>query len=287
MHGASGLRHGAEQGKTPTMDDSHARTSSAVTWFGMVPGSVPLVLLHGFTGSPASWSDVVCALPGSRTIAALSLPGHHPAMIVRHGFEANVDAVAEVLAMVSDGGVRASPCHLVGYSLGARVALSLAVRHPALVLGLTLVGVHPGLHSQTERAERVAADARLAALLRAGGVDAFVRAWEAQPLFATQARASAHALAAQRRIRRAHDPEALAQSLEHLGLGVMPSYRDALARIRVPVTLVTGELDVKFSGLARELAAQAPGVSLALVPACGHNPLLEQPAALAALIEPM
>jgi 2-succinyl-6-hydroxy-2,4-cyclohexadiene-1-carboxylate synthase len=220
--------------------------------------------------------------PG-RSPAGKALPGHHPGSPVVPGFEANVDAMARALEAAGLVG-----CDLVGYSLGGRAALGLALRHPHLAATLTVIGAHPGLDHDQERRRRIEQDRAWIALLRERGLAAFLAAWEQQPLFATQQRLGAAALAEQQRIRAHHDPEALAQSLEHMGLGAMPAYGPRLAELAMPVTWIAGALDEKFSGVARAAAEQlvqaGRDVRLALVPGSGHNVPLEQPAALAALL---
>ena len=256
--------------------------SPVLHWFHTAPGfdRAPLVLLHGFTGAPPSWDRVVAALPAAYPAAALALPGHHPAAPVATGFAANVDWVAEQLTRA-----RLDGCHLVGYSLGARAALGLALRHPSIPVRLTLIGVHPGLDAAAERARRIDSDRGWIELLRTRGGRAFVDAWERIPLFATQEqRAPAAARVRQREIRLGHDPEGLARSLEHMGLGVMPYQGDRLAELAMPVTLVAGARDQKFANLARMAAARMARACVELVPDCGHNLLLEAPAAVATTI---
>lgn len=260
--------------------------SAALYWFGRVSRGRPLVLLHGFTGAPASWQPLVDALHGqaaSRAAVAVALPGHHPGSLVVPGFEANLDAMARALEAA---GLVA--CDLVGYSLGGRAALGLALRHPHLAATLTVIGAHPGLEHEPDRRRRVGQDHAWIALLREQGLAAFLAAWEQQPLFATQQQLAPGALAQQQRIRAGHDAEALARSLEHMGLGAMPAYGPRLAELAMPVTWIAGALDEKFASVARaaveQLVQAGRDVRLALVPGSGHNVPLEQPAALAALL---
>jgi len=244
-------------------------TNELVHWFRR-GDSVPVVLLHGFTGSAASWTGVVDAMTSDH-VAAIHLPGHHPAAPVAAGWGANIDWLAATLRAAG-----IDSCRLVGYSAGARAGLGLCVRHPALVTDALLIGVHPGLDSDAARAERRGADARWIEILRRDGMAAFVAEWEALPIFATQ---SAAAVAAQRPIRAGHDPAALAASLEHMGRACMPDCRTAFANLRPPMRVAAGEHDETFRALAREVVA-APIV----IAGCGHNPVVEAPAAVAALI---
>ncbi len=185
---------------------------------------------------------------------------------VRDGWDGNLAAIAEAIA----------GCDVaVGYSLGARVVLGL-VATGRCVRGV-LIGCNPGL-DEAERDARRASDAGWARVLRTEGVTAFTDAWQAQPLFASQARAPADRLAARRARRLALDPEQLARSLEAMGLAEMPDYRAVFPRDRV--ALIAGADDAKYVAIARSLRAP----SLELIDGCGHDPTLEQPAVLAAAI---
>lgn len=234
----------------------------------------PLLLLHGFTGSPASWDLVIEHLPGR---AAL-----RPALL---GHEASSDATSfddEVDRLAGLAG--SEPVHLAGYSLGARLALGILARHPERVARATLVSVHPGLTSDAERAERRLADGRWIEILENQGLDAFVSAWGAQPLFASQRALSPHLRERRQAERRGHAASELARSLRITGLAEMPDYRPALRAVRAPVTLLTGELDAKFSALAGELLRHLPAARHRIVPGAGHDLLLERPDLVAAAI---
>ena len=189
----------------------------------------------------------------------------------------SLDRVAAAVDAAGAGAV-------VGYSLGARVALGLlaAGRAPAAVL----IGVSPGLTGADERRARAVADAAWAARLRAHGTAAFADAWETLPMFATQARAPASRRAARRARRLALDPEGLACSLETLGLAQMPDYRAALAGAARAgrAHLVVGADDARYLAMARELVAECPGLGLDVIPDSGHDPTLEQPGGLARVL---
>ena len=224
-------------------------------------------LIHGFCGHTSSWDEVIAAWPLATAPRAIALPGHGDGP-VRATWDENLDAIAAAIR----------GCDVaVGYSLGARVALGL-VATGRCGRGV-LIGVNPGI-ADADRAARRAFDAAWAQLLRTDGIAAFVDRWEAQPLFATQARAPAARLAARRRRRLAHDPEQLARSLEVMGLAEMPAYWNAVPAHRDRLALIAGADDAKYTAIARSL----PAASFEIIVDAGHDPTLEQPAALAAAI---
>ncbi|MBA3540172.1 MAG: alpha/beta fold hydrolase [Deltaproteobacteria bacterium] len=222
-------------------------------------------LIHGFAGGAHVWDDVIASWRGAPPPIAITLPGHGAGPVLPT-WEANLDAIA---AQVADADV------VVGYSLGARIALGLVEsgRSPRAIL----IGVNPGI-AQEARAERRASDAAWAQLLRARGVEIFVDAWQAQAMFDSQARFTARR--AERRKRRlALDREQLARSLEVMGLAEMPDHRADVARCADRLVAIVGADDAKYVAIARELP-----IPLLTIPSCGHDPTLEQPAALAVAI---
>lgn len=241
----------------------------------------PVAFLHGFTGSPRSWDGVAARLPAGSRLHAPWLLGHGSPSVEAPGlstFAEEVDRLAANLRLL-DG-----PLHLVGYSLGARLALGLLVRHGELFAAATLVGAQPGLATEDERGERQRADAVLSRMLTEQGLEAFVSHWETLPLFRTQQDLPATDRAARRGERLGHTAQGLARSLAVTGLGVMPDHREALTSVTVPTLLVAGELDVKFTALARGLASTWPAARVAIVPGAGHDVGLEDPGHLARLI---
>ncbi len=241
----------------------------------------PLVLLHGFTGAPASWDPVLERLDAPDAFAP-SLLGHDgtPGPADVQGWDDELDRVARLVRHRFD-----RPATLAGYSLGGRVALGLLVRHPELFAGAMLIGASPRLADPAEREARRSEDAARARLLEREGLPAFVAAWEALPLFRTQSVLDRDVLERQRAVRLAHDPAGLARSLRVLSLAAMPDYRAALHRVAVPAHVVAGEADAKFRALATEMAAELPRARITIVAGAGHNVVLERPAEIARLLQ--
>ncbi|RKG65911.1 2-succinyl-6-hydroxy-2,4-cyclohexadiene-1-carboxylate synthase [Corallococcus sp. CA054B] len=238
-------------------------------------GPHTLLALHGFTGSGASFEHLRPLLGRSVRMVAVDLPGHGrtplPERVGRDGFLETVDAVVQ-LARELGGHV-----DLLGYSQGARVALGAAVRAPECFGRLIMESGSPGLHRRQERSERREADAKLVDFIRTKGVDAFVERWEALPLFDGLRRLPEPEQAALRERRKACTADGLAGALETLGLGVQPDYWPELHRQRLPTLLLTGEQDVKFTNLARRMAAELPVVWRHAFAGVTHAPHLEAP----------
>jgi len=242
----------------------------------------PIVLIHGYAGHATSWR-AVRELLRSRAgdeVVAITAFGHEPTMPPSATI-AFADEVARLAAIVRGLG---RPARVCGYSMGGRLTLGLLATAPELVESAVIVGAHPGLTSEDDRRARREADAVWIGVLEKEGIEAFADKWQAQALFATQARLAPERLAEQRAIRVAHDPKALALAMESLGLAAMPSYWNALQDIVCPVELVVGGLDAKFDALARRMSERIPGARVVVVDDVGHNVPLENPEAVAALL---
>ncbi len=227
------------------------------------------LLVHGFAGTPLSWAEIVPRLRGNASAPAL--PGHNfPAL---PSFAGYVDWLIAEVALLP------RPIHLVGYSAGGRIVAGALAKGVACDAA-TLISTNLGLGSAPERDQRAASDAVWSALLRERGIDAFIDAWEAQPLFASQAALPDDRRAWQRMARESLNPNALADAMDALSLARMPDLREPVSRVTVPWQMVVGALDAKFVAASRALGA--PHVEE--LADCGHNPLLEAPEALAAAL---
>jgi 2-succinyl-6-hydroxy-2,4-cyclohexadiene-1-carboxylate synthase len=256
----------------------------------------PLVLLHGLFGGPTSFEPVLAEMH-SRFQAFCPTLSYHEAATGLHtrlqdrskgetnevSFLDEVDRLAaRVMTEFSE-----KPVTLVGYSLGGRIALSMAIRHAPLVRKLVLISSRRGLDTPSEREARVASDDGWARRLEHSGFEGFFEAWWAQPVFASLARLPDAVLERETRARQALDPKRLATALRRFSLGVQPDYRGEVRRLSVPTLLVVGGLDTKFVALSHELAGELPNGRTIVVENAGHHLLLEAPAALARIMDPI
>jgi 2-succinyl-6-hydroxy-2,4-cyclohexadiene-1-carboxylate synthase len=168
----------------------------------------------------------------------------------------------------------------LGYSMGGRILLHLAVLRPDLVERLVLIGATGGIDDADQRAARRRADEALAAHLEDVGVEAFLDEWLAQPLFAGLAPE-----AAARAERATNTVDGLAASLRRAGTGTQEPLWDRLHEIEVPVLVLAGVDDAKFSAVATRLGRSiGPSATVALVPRAGHSAHLECPADTASIV---
>jgi 2-succinyl-6-hydroxy-2,4-cyclohexadiene-1-carboxylate synthase len=239
----------------------------------LVPESV--VLLHGFSGTRRAWDGVTSLLDRERyRPIALDLPGHGQAV----GWEPPITfagCVEHVLAAAPEGFA------LCGYSLGGRIALHVALAAPDRVRRLILVSSTAGIQEPAERAARRTADHRLAADLEAGGLEEFIARWRAQQLFAGEPPEAARLA---REDQRRNCAGALADVLRGVGTGEMAPLWERLAELTMPVTVLVGEGDAKFTALGRRMVARLADAKLVAIPG-GHNLPLENPQGLARALD--
>lgn len=234
----------------------------------------PLVLLHGFTQTGASWDGVRGALDlEDRQVLTPDQRGHGTASDERPILLPAM--AADAMAAVSGGGELA----LGGYSMGGRAALLAAIASPGRVSHLALISTTAGIEDDAQRAARARADEELAARIEEIGVEAFADEWGETPLFRDQ---SAEVAAAARADRLHNEAAGLAASLRGAGTGRMGPLWGALGALTMPVLVLTGERDEKFTALGERLTAALPDAEHVVVPGAGHQLPLEAPDAVAA-----
>ncbi len=246
------------------------------------PHRPAILFMHGFLGSSADWADTISALDERFYCVAPDLPGHGASLGLPPEYY-TIEGTTRALLDLLDG-LEISRAALAGYSMGGRMALYLALRHPERCSRLFLESASPGVVDAAEREARRVADEERARRLESGDFEGFLADWYRQPLFASLSR---HEGLVQKIIeaRRRNDPAELARSLRGMGAGSQPSLWEVLAGLQVPTLAVAGALDEKYAGISRRMAVLNPGMRTAVVPGAGHNIHLEAPEAYLALLQ--
>lgn len=230
----------------------------------------PLILLHGFTQTNRSWDPFIEFLDPHWTIIRVDLPGHG---LSNHA-DANLNQTAELVASTCGQGF------YLGYSMGGRVALHVALQHPQLTSSLALIGATPGIEDEHEREERRHADEELADSIERDGVAKFINRWLANPMFDRLPK-TATDIADRNR----NTATGLARSLRHVGTGTQRPLWPQLPTLKMPTAVIAGAEDHKFATIARKMtSAIGSNAKLHLVAEAGHTAHLEQPSAVSAII---
>jgi 2-succinyl-6-hydroxy-2,4-cyclohexadiene-1-carboxylate synthase len=232
-----------------------------------------LVLLHGFTQNGECWGRFADLLSTDREMVRVDLPGHGKWSAVRADLSESADLIAD------DCGAG----DYLGYSLGGRVLLHLAMARPDAVARAVLIGASPGIDDPVQRTARVESDEVLARQL--DGADRvelgqFLRRWLSGPLFSGLTPETSFVEA-----RLDNDPAGLASSLRLCGTGVQEPLRERLGSIGMPVLVLAGELDEKFTAIGRDLADRiGDNATFRTVRRAHHACHLEEPEETATIV---
>lgn len=225
----------------------------AVRWGGRSPkGSQQVMALHGFTGDADDFAPFAEHAYDDTSWHALDLVGHGmsdaPEDVVYYTPDAHIRHLES-----AEQALQLKDYVLIGYSMGGRAALHYALERPDNIKALVLIGATPGLCDPDERKQRRKSDAALAEHLQHTNLEAFLDEWQETPIISTQKniRPELRDAMLQRRKRNRH--LGLANSLRGFGTGSMPILWGRLSELNIPVLLVTGSDDPKFSSIAHRM----------------------------------
>jgi len=230
-------------------------------------------MLHGFTHTGRSWDGLTRALGQRYRPLAPDIRGHGASSAMA---PINLESVIGDLSRLAP-----ATFTLAGYSMGGRIALHAAFALADRIDRLVLIGASPGIADPSEREARRAADEQLAAEIERSSIEDFVRRWAATPVLSGQ---PPEVVAAAYADRLRSTPVGLARALRGLGTGALPPLWERLGELRMPVALVVGERDGKFTATARRIADAMAAAELVVVSGAGHAVHLEAPAAVAEVI---
>jgi 2-succinyl-6-hydroxy-2,4-cyclohexadiene-1-carboxylate synthase len=225
------------------------------------------VLLHGFLGSSLDWQQVCEYLPPNRQYIALDLPGHGLASDIRlaptSGFQQCTQLIAATLKKLN-----ISRCHLVGYSLGGRIALHYALQAPQQIASLVLESAHSGLATAEQRISRQQTDKLWAQRFSQQPLVQVLHDWYQQAVFSSLNEKQAAALI---KVRSDNNGKALAAMLDSTSLARQDNLIAGLAAFNCPCIYITGAQDQKFFSLASQLDKAVPQLKLVIFKNAGHN----------------
>lgn len=246
-------------------------------YFTKTGSGPPLLLLHGFTGCTRNWEPLVPHLAQSHTVIIVDLPGHGQTGPLSDIQSYRMETIAAELVQLMDG-LGHAQFDLLGYSMGGRLALYMAVHYPEKINKLVLESASPGLKTAEEREARSAADDTLAERIEREGIESFVNFWESISLWESQKSLSDASKDNLRQIRLSNNPAGLANSLRGMGTGQQPSLWPQLKSMQIPTLLITGEHDSKFCAIAAQMGQLIPNSQHQTIPQAGHTVHLEKPA---------
>jgi 2-succinyl-6-hydroxy-2,4-cyclohexadiene-1-carboxylate synthase len=223
----------------------------------------PLVLLHGFLGSPGDWNLFRGRFADYDLIT--------PQLPVAATWD---ESIVELNRQIPRGSF------IGGYSMGARLALGCVVAAPERFRGLALISGNPGIEP-SERQDRLQHDLNVARTLEDGDFVEFLRDWYRQPLFENLNDVQIQRLILQKS---SSDPAYQARLLRANSVARQPNYWNALRHLHVPLLAIAGALDRKYAEIARRVGRDSACARCELISNCGHNVPFEQPERLVQLL---
>ena len=231
-----------------------------------------ILALHGFTGCGADFEPLAHELGGKWHCPAL--PGHGPKPQLDCSPQATLECINQELThhhlTITKQKI------LLGYSMCARAALLHATDHPEAWDALILISGNPGIKDETDRANRRIADAELADSIERIGMQAFLEFWQETPLIRSQKKIPADLAISMQANRLKNTSSGLAKSLCQFGQGSMANLWPKLDKLAMPLLLITGERDKKYTNIAQRMRTVLPQACHVTIQDASHMPHLEQ-----------
>ncbi|TYG79762.1 hypothetical protein ES288_D02G162700v1 [Gossypium darwinii] len=280
------------------LDSNDFSFSVNVQEIGQRNNGSTILFLHGFLGTNEEWVPIMHAISGSARCISVDLPGHGATKIKNCGDDKaalrsllSIEIIADLLLKLIEH-VTPDKVTLVGYSMGARIALYMALKFSDKIEGAVILSGSPGLEDAVARKIRRAKDDSKARSIVTHGLQLFLNTWYSGGLWKSL---RSHPYFNHIVVRRSvHDDlQGLARVLSGLSPGRQPSLWEDLKHCKVPLMLVVGENDEKFKRVALKMwheighdrdDAVSKLHQMVVVPSCGHAVHLENPLPIIRLV---
>ena len=243
----------------------------------MPAGGNHVVLLHGWASHVQVFRGLALALGKNFQVQVMALPG----------YEGTASCTPYTLDRITDTLAANAPkhCSVVGWSLGAQVALTWAQRAPGQVQRLALIAATPCFTQRADWPQAVTTTVmrQFTAQIKRDSVSVLRR------FVALQSLGDKHAVRVAHKLRTALFTHALPDlAVLESGLEILRTadLRDALTSIRQPTLVLHGEHDAITPCAAGEVLSQAlPHARLHKIAGAGHAPFLSNPVDVATKLQ--
>jgi len=232
---------------------------------------VPILFIHGFTGSSKLWSETRKKL--NCPSIAIDVPGHGKSIF--NDLETNYsykDFRSELYLSLKK--INVEKIHLCGYSMGGRLAVSFAQRYPEFIETLILESSSLGISNYAEKTKKYEDDILLSNDI-INSLEDFNTKWAKHDLFIDQKKRNMLGYELQKSIRQSHVASQLAKSLLSFSKGAMPSFEESFIQFNFPVFLINGHDDTKYIKLNRDIMKMHKKSRQFIVNNSSHNVHLE------------
>jgi esterase len=241
---------------------------------GATNGAPPLILLHGLMGFAANWGKVWPDFENERPVLVMDQRGHGRSPKPETGYSPT-DYAQDLHELVNE--LNLAPFHLVGHSMGGRVALRFASLYPELVKTLTMED--SGVVARPERSDWIGALLKEIPTPFADRNSAkifFDQKFQARMLMGTFLFSNLETKADGTLDWRFQKDGMLETIREGRALDASEEFR----KIQAPILLIRGALSIEFRREeAEEMLALNANAQLVEIPRAGHFVHAEQPRA--------
>ena len=223
-----------------------------------------LSFIHGFMGHSSDWQPVRSLLGEFESYAVDIAPASN--------WDASIDTLVQRLP---------ERTILVGYSMGARLALGVALEAPEKFDGLVFVSGNPGIRDDRERTKRFEFDKRIAERIETECLEEFLQHWYDFPVFGATPKGIREAEIERKK---KQDWRLWPEIIRCNSIAQQPNYWTRLEELSMPLLAVAGQDDEKYAQIALQMVELASEASSHILPSCGHIVHREHPDAFGALL---
>jgi len=231
----------------------------------------PILFLHGFSGSSDCWKNIRREI--NLPTIAIDIPGHNKSYFLNLNEDYNYkDFRTELFLILNE--INVKKVHLLGYSMGGRLAISFTQKYPELVKSLILESSTLGLVSHDEKEIQIEKDNELLNIINNSMTD-FITHWSQNPLFLNQEKRNSEDFNKLNNNRLKHNKEQLSKSLSSFTKANMPAFIEAFATFDCPVFLINGKDDTKYIKINRDMMKIHKKAKQFIINNSSHNVHLE------------
>ncbi len=234
----------------------------------------PLLFLHGFLGCSSDWKFIAIELASYFHCISIDLPGHGISEVNNFRDSYSIENTSRYIVNLLQTN-KLEKCNLLGYSMGGRIALYLAVHYPKYFDKIIIESAQPGIENELERNQRIDHDTQISQRLKSIPVSKFLEFWYSQPIFKTLKKHKNFANLIQSRLN--NNPQKLAKSIIEIGAGAQPSLWEDLGKIENACLLIAGEFDTKYQTIFSKMYKEIYSSKFVVIKNSGHNTHYENP----------
>ena len=234
---------------------------------------IATLFLHGFSGSADTWFEITSKFNGYSITP--DIIGHGKSKYINLNADYNINDwctdMNEILKLLN-----VNRLNICGYSMGGRLAVAFAAKHPKKINSLMVEGGNIGIKDKIAREDRCKADLKLSKFI-SEDLEKFINLWESNPLFKSQKKRNHEAFMLQRNIRLSQNAPQLSKALKTFSQGSMDYFEEEFSKFDFPISIINGSEDTKYISTGRNMTKINSNCTHHIIEKSNHNVHLESP----------